>query len=115
MSPFEALYGHNCNIPINWPDPASRILSGPDMLTEMEQDMQVIKKNLKETQDRQKSYANRNRLFKEFLVGEHVYLHIKSKKILLRIGSCAKLAPQFCGPFSITERIGQWITNLHYL
>jgi len=42
--------------------------------------MQVIKKNLKATQDRQKIYADRNMLFKEFQVGEHVYFHIKSKK-----------------------------------
>ena len=34
--------------------------------------MQVIKKNLKATHDRQKSYADRNRLFKEFQVGEQV-------------------------------------------
>jgi len=34
-----------------------------------------------------------------------VYLCIKSKNISLRIGSCAKLAPWFCGPFIIIERI----------
>lgn len=55
--------------------------------------MQVIKKNLKETQDRKKSYADRNRLFKEFQVGEHVYLHIKLKKISFWIGACVKLTP----------------------
>jgi len=32
--------------------------------------MQVIKKNLKATQDMQKSYASKNMLFKEFQVGE---------------------------------------------
>ena len=68
--------------------------------------MQVIKKNLKEAQDRQKSYAYQNRLFKEFQVGEHVYLCIKPEKSSLRIGSCAKLTPRFCGPFNILERIG---------
>ena len=66
----------------------------------------MIKKNLKATQDRQNSYGDRNMLFKEFQVGEQVYLHIKPKKSSLRIGSHAKLAPQFCGPFSIIERIG---------
>eukprot|EP00253_Pinus_taeda_P002882 PITA_02882 len=35
-----------------------------------------------------------------------VYLRIKPKKSSLRIGSCAKLAPQFCGSFNIIERIG---------
>ena len=66
----------------------------------------MIKKNLKATQDRKKSYAYRNRLFKEFQVGDHVYLHIKPKKISLMIGSCAMLAPRYCGHFKILERIG---------
>jgi len=45
-------------------------------------------------------------VFKEFQVGEHVYLHIKPKRGSLRIGSCAKLEPLYCGPFEILERIG---------
>lgn len=67
--------------------------------------MQVIKKNLKIAQDRKKSYAYQQRVFKEFSVGEQVYLHIKPKKSSLRIGSCAKLALQYCGTFKILERI----------
>ena len=35
-----------------------------------------------------------------------MYFSIKLKKITLWIGSCAKLSPQFCAPFSIIERIG---------
>ena len=45
-------------------------------------------------------------MFKDFQVGEWVYLRIKPKKSSLRIGSCAKLAPHFCGPFKILKRIG---------
>ena len=36
------------------------------MLEDMEQEIQVIKKTLKAAQDRQKSYADWNGLFKEF-------------------------------------------------
>ena len=66
MSPFKALYGRSCNTPISWSDLVSRVLIGPYMLAGMEQEMQEIKKNLKETQDRQKSYAYHNMLFKKF-------------------------------------------------
>ena len=62
----------------------------------------MIKKNLKAAQDRKKIYADWSKLFKEFQVGEYVYLRVKPKKSSLRIGLCAKLAPQFCG----FERIG---------
>eukprot|EP00253_Pinus_taeda_P017283 PITA_17283 len=79
MSLFEALYEQSCNTPISWSDPVNMVLIGLDMLADMEQEMQV---------------------------GERVYLCIKPKKSSLRIGSCAKMEPQFCGPFSIIKRIG---------
>jgi len=72
----------------------NRVLIGLDMLVEMEQEMQVTKKNLKAAQDKHKSYVDHHRSFKEFQVGEHVYLLIRTKKRSLRIGSCAKLAPR---------------------
>ena len=72
----------------------------------MEQEIQVIKKYLKGAYDRQKSYVDMNRLFKELQVGEHVFLRIKPKKSSLYIGSCAKMAPWFYGPFNIIKRIG---------
>jgi hypothetical protein len=37
MSPFEALYGRQCNIPISWNNPIDIIMIGLDMLKEMEQ------------------------------------------------------------------------------
>jgi hypothetical protein len=40
MSPFEALYGRQCKIPISWNNPVDRITIGPNVLKEMEQ--QVI-------------------------------------------------------------------------
>lgn len=85
----------------------NKVLIGPDMLAEMEQEMKVIKKNLKVAQDRKKSYADQHRVFKEFYFREHVYLRENPKNISLRIGPCAKLAPRYCRPFKILKRIGQ--------
>ena len=39
-------------------------------------------------------------------MGDHVYLRIKTKKSTLHTGSCAKLAPRYCGPFEVLERVG---------
>ena len=43
---------------------------------------------------------------REFSVGDHVYLRLKAKKSSLKLGSCAKLSPRYCGPFEVLKRIG---------
>ena len=37
---------------------------------------------------------------------DHVYLRVRAKKSSLKIGSCAKLSPRYCGLFELLERIG---------
>ena len=36
-----------------------------------------------------------------------MFIKVKPKKRSLRLGSCAKLAPRYSGPFEILSRIGQ--------
>jgi hypothetical protein len=43
MIPFEALYGRRCNTPVSWDNPANRIVVGPKLLKEMEDQMLKIK------------------------------------------------------------------------
>lgn len=52
-----------------------------------------------------KSYVDQHRELNDFKVGEHVYLHIKSKRRSLRIASCFKLTPRYCKTFEILEMI----------
>jgi len=106
MSPFEVLYGRKCNTPVSWDNPADRKIVGPELLKEMEDQMIKIKENMKATQDRKKSYVDSNRTHREFKVGDHVFLKVKTNRSSLKLGSCAKLAARFCGPFEILERIG---------
>lgn len=40
------------------------------------------------------------------MVGEHVYIIFKPRIITLRMGSYTKLAPRFCGPFEILDKVG---------
>jgi hypothetical protein len=39
-------------------------------------------------------------------VGDHVFLKVKTNRSTQKLGSCAKLATRFCGPFEILKRIG---------
>jgi hypothetical protein len=101
MSPFDALYGRRCNTPVSWDNPTDRAVVGPDFLREMEEEMIKIKQNLKVSQDRHRSYADKGRTHKEFKVGDHVFLKVKANKSSLKLGNFSKLAARYCGPFEI--------------
>eukprot|EP00253_Pinus_taeda_P006607 PITA_06607 len=106
MSPFKVLYGRKCRTPSSWGGPEDKFLLGPEMLEEMEVMVKRVRANLKMAQDRQKNFADRKRTFKEYQVGEHVYIRIRARKSTLQWNACAKLAPRFCGPFQILARVG---------
>eukprot|EP00253_Pinus_taeda_P006128 PITA_06128 len=106
MSPFEVLYGKKCHTPSSWGWPEDRLMLGPDMLKEMEETVKEVRVNLKAAQDRQKSFADKKRKFKEYQVGDHVYVRIRAKRSMLQWSECTKLAPRFCGPFQVLARIG---------
>ncbi|GKC98135.1 putative reverse transcriptase domain-containing protein, partial [Tanacetum coccineum] len=78
---FEALYGRKCRSPVLWAE-------------------------IRESRDRQKSYADNRRKPLEFEVGDHVLLKVSPWKGVIRFGKKGKLAPRYVGPFEILERIG---------
>ena len=61
----------------------------------MEQEVVKIRKNMKAAQVRQKSYANKHRVNREFSVGDHVYLIVWANKSSLKLGSYSKLSPMW--------------------
>ena len=81
----------------------------------MEQQVIQIKQNLKISQDRKKSYANRKRTPREFKTRDHVYLRVRPRKSSLRMGTCAKLTPWYCGPFEVLDTMGPVAYRLEFL
>ena len=106
MSPYESLCGRRCRTPMTWDNPVNRVVLGLEFLKDMEQEVVKIRQNLKVAQDRQKSYVDKNRVNREFSIGDHVYFRVREKKSSLKLRSCAKLSPRYCGPFEVLERIG---------
>jgi hypothetical protein len=80
MAPFEALYGRRCRTPLNWSQPGERGVFGPDLVTEAERKVKLIRKNLEAAQARQKSYHDRRRKPLQFKVGDFVYLKVSPTK-----------------------------------
>jgi hypothetical protein len=52
-----------------------------------------------------KSYADKCITHREFVVGDHVFLKVKSRKSSLKLGNFSNLAAHYCGSFEILERI----------
>ena len=79
MSPFELLYGRKCRTPVPWDGPLDCLMLGPDLLMDLELLVTKVQVNLNEAHDCQKSYTNRKRKDKDFQIGDHFYLKVKSK------------------------------------
>src|SRR3954454_8074833 len=58
-APFEILYGRRCRTPLNWSETGERQFFGPDMIQEAEEQVRIIRENLKTAQSRQKSQYDR--------------------------------------------------------
>ena len=68
---------------------------GPQLIKDLEQLVTEVQMNLKEEQDRQKSYADKKIKYKDYQIVDDVYLKVKEKRSSLSLGRCGKLAPMF--------------------
>jgi hypothetical protein len=59
MSPFEALYGRPCRTPLSWSESGERVIFGPDIMIEVEENVKQIQANILAAQSRQKSYTDK--------------------------------------------------------
>ncbi|CAA7047192.1 unnamed protein product [Microthlaspi erraticum] len=106
MAPFEALYGRPCRTPLCWTQVGERSMYGATYVQETTEKVRVVRLNMKEAQDRQKSYADRRRRELEFQVGDRVYLKMAMLRGPNRSIAENKLSPRFMGPFPVVERVG---------
>jgi hypothetical protein len=107
MSPFEALYGRKCRTPLYWDQTGERQFFGPELIQEAEEQVRMIRENLRIAQSRQKSYADNRRRLLEFKEGDHVYLKVSPLRGMRRFKVKGKLSPRFIGPFLILKRVGE--------
>jgi hypothetical protein len=107
MSPFEALYGRNCRTLLHWDQPGKRQVFGPGIFLEDEENIRMVRENLKAAQSRQRSYADTRRRELGFEVGDYVYLKVSSIRETKRFGVKGKLAPRYIGLYQIQARRGE--------
>jgi hypothetical protein len=80
---------------------------GPDILLEAEENIKMVRENLKIAQSRQRSYADTRRRELSFEVGDFVYLKVLPIRGVRIFGVKGKLAPCYIGPYQILARHGE--------
>lgn len=85
---------------------------GSEMLWDMEENVAHVRENLMTTHDRQKKYADAQRVDKQFFIGDRVFLRVHPWKSLIRYRKGFKFVPQFVRPFKIFKRIGPMAYHL---
>ena len=78
---------------------------GLDIVKDTKEKIQVIRKRLKVSSDRQKSYANLKRKDIEYKVGDKVFLKVSPWRRVLRFGKKGKMSLRFISPYEVLERI----------
>ena len=74
------------------------------MIQEAEEQVRVIRENLKTAQSRQKSQYDRSHKEVPYEVGDKAYLRVNPLKVTHRFGIKGKLAPHYIGPFLILAK-----------
>ncbi|GKD21703.1 putative reverse transcriptase domain-containing protein, partial [Tanacetum coccineum] len=78
-TPFEALYGRKCRLPICWAEVGDSQLTGPEIIHKTTKNIIQIKSRI----DRRKSYTDVRRKPLEFQVGDKVMLKVSPWKGLI--------------------------------
>jgi hypothetical protein len=107
MSPFQALYGRSCRTPLLWDQPREKLVFGPDILLEAEENIKMVRENLKIAQSRQQSYADTRRRELSFEIRDFVYLKVSPIRGVRSLRVKGKLAPRYVGPYQILAKRGE--------
>jgi hypothetical protein len=113
-SPFHLNYGHHPNLPTTWEvyknvheeskvQVRGKCPGAEKYFSRVQEAIQVARRTLESSQQRQKAYADESRREVTFNLGDKVLL--STKNIVLKKGSSRKLLPRFIGPFSVIEQI----------
>jgi hypothetical protein len=90
-----------------WSQTRESQVFGPEVLKNVEKQVQMVCESLKVTQSRQKSYADKRRRDLSLEIRDFVYLKVSPMRGTRRFRVKGKLAPRYVRPFKIIDRKGE--------
>jgi hypothetical protein len=108
MIPFRALYGYDAPSFVDLEFGDSRAPKAKDWIQESQDILKAPKDNLQLAQNKQKIYADRNRVERTFEVGDLVFLRLHPyRESPLKKSGAKKLKPCSYGPYRVIQRVGE--------
>ncbi|WVZ93973.1 hypothetical protein U9M48_039919 [Paspalum notatum var. saurae] len=104
---YHDLKERRCRTPLFWNQTGEKQVFRPDLIRDAEQQIKMVRENLRVAQSRQKSYADVRRGDLTFKVDDFVYLKVSLMRGIRRFNMKGKLASRYIGPFKIVERKGE--------
>ena len=78
----------------------------PDVLRDIEEQVRMIRDNLRIAQSQQKSYADTRRRELVFEIGDYVYLKVSPMRSVRMFNMKGKLAPRYIGADTVRGAYG---------
>jgi hypothetical protein len=97
--------GRNCQTSLHWDQPGERQVFSLDILLEAEENIRMVRENLKIAQSRQRSYADTRKRELSFEVGDYFYLKVSLIRGVRRFRVKGKLAPRYIRSYQIQARL----------
>ncbi|WVZ76143.1 LOW QUALITY PROTEIN: hypothetical protein U9M48_024141, partial [Paspalum notatum var. saurae] len=104
---YQASLKKRCRTPLFWNQTGEKQVFRPDLIRDAEQQIKMVRENLRVSQPRQKSNADVRCRDLTFKVDDFVYLKVSPMRGIRRFNMKGKLAPRYIGPFKIVERKGE--------
>lgn len=102
MTPFEALYGYKPHMLTLEPFIQSKVQGISDLMQDKQTAIQKLKQVPNQARERMILSANKNRVEREFQVGDWVYFKLRPyKQLTIHKSHVWKLSPKYVGPFQI--------------
>lgn len=106
-SPYEVLYGQKPPIHLSYLAGEARLEMVDRSLEAREAIIELLKFHLSKAQQRMKDLDNKHRSYRQFVVGDWVYLKLQPyRQVLVSSRPFNKLAAKYFGPYLIIAKVG---------